>query len=422
MPEEVPGEDVAMVSPKVVAAEQVVVVADRNSTRSVLMQQQSLPLDNNKPKKKKKKKFRPLLQKLRAGCSKLVRSAPFDVYGGEGRAKPAATQGAAAVPEPPKNEAGSAPVEFKGIMNELRRSSDVVRAILWNLSFRDANSSSNVSDVDSSTDMDVDMLFDRHEQRRYADYELENDGCLPGLDSLPSIRSLSSTASGSSVASEPLATDCPWARLVAVPDAASNIQREQPELRQSSPPKLSSPTAYSPSTPPFLPPTAFMDTMSSPNGVEDNNNDDDDNDTGDDEENDIDNEDNDLLTIIPKLIIKIRSSLSLDQMNEMAEKYTHQYLMTLPPLFLAVVRKNPTIIYLLLKYGGCPNAQVSHFDLYRFIRYLYCFVFEFYDLRRKRERERENQLLCDTMNLVNINFFDCLISHLLIYFIKLSVD
>jgi hypothetical protein len=53
-------------------------------------------------------------------------------------------------------------------------------------------------------------------------------------------------------------------------------------------------------------------------------------------------------------------------MNEMADMYTKQYLMTLPPLFLAVVRQNPTMIYLLLKFGGSPNVQVSNFDLLLF--------------------------------------------------------
>jgi hypothetical protein len=67
--------------------------------------------------------------------------------------------------------------------------------------------------------------------------------------------------------------------------------------------------------------------------------------------------------VVPKMIFKIKSSLSLDRINEMAHVYTKRYLMTLPPLFLAVVRQNPTVIYLLLKHSASPNIQVSHLML-----------------------------------------------------------
>lgn len=364
-------------SPKPTAM--VVAVAERNANRSVLMRQRSLSLDNDQPAKK----IGPLLQKLRAGCSKLVRSTPADMCGYEAEqpqhGRPATVHttgvagiaciagGCAAAGFVPKGVAGAAgfvaaaPAEFKGIMSELRRSSDVVRAILWNLSFRDTYSNGNASDMDSSTDLDVDTLFDRHEQRRYADYELENGGRLPLLDSrssLQSLQSLSSTGSptvpaavsGGSVSSVPIAADFPATVVVSDHAPAAVCQSQQAKPLQSSrppPPPPPPPPPYPlivPSTtpPPSTPPPSIMlpDTVSQPSDHTD-----------------------DVLTAVPKIIFKIKSSLSLDRMNEMADMYTKPYLMTLPPLFLAVVRQNPTMIYLLLKFGGSPNVQVSHLDL-----------------------------------------------------------
>lgn len=367
------------------AAAMVVAVAERNANRSVLMRQRSLSLDNDKPTKN-----RPLLQKLRAGCSKLVRSTPSDMCAGHEVTVPAPSKVRSAIsyatsdigvvecsclapgflPPPPKGAAsGLPPVEFKGIMSELRRSSDVVRAILWNLSFRDTYSSGNVSDLDSSTELDVDTLFDRHEQRRYADYELENGGRLLLLDSLSSLQSfqsLSSTGSptvpagatsGGSAASVPMASDCPAAVPVVIFDhapstaatAACPTQQAKPvqsSVRPSPPgaasqPPLTLPSMMTPPAPPSTttpPPITLPDTVSSQPSAADTD---------------------DVLTVVPKIIFKIKSSLSLDRMNEMADMYTKQYLMTLPPLFLAVVRQNPTMIYLLLKFGGSPNFQVS---------------------------------------------------------------
>uniref|UniRef100_A0A2S2NSK1 Uncharacterized protein n=1 Tax=Schizaphis graminum TaxID=13262 RepID=A0A2S2NSK1_SCHGA len=348
-------------SPKPAAA-MVVAVSERNANRSVLMRQRSLSLDNDKPTKKN----RPLLQKLRAGCSKLVRSTPSDMCEQPQQARPATSHaagitsiacvagGCAAAGLAPKGPTGmtgfaaAAPVEFKGIMSELRRSSDVVRAILWNLSFRDTYSSGNVSDMDSSTELDVDMLFDRHEQRRYADYELEN-GCrlllLDSLSSLQSFQSLSSTGSptvpavmsGGSVASVPMAADCPATVPVVIFDHAPAAVCQVKPLQSSRPSPQSQPLILPSTTPPPLtssPPIILPDTVSQPSADTD-----------------------DVVTVVPKIIFKIKSSLSLDRMNEMADMYTKQYLMTLPPLFLAVVRQNSTMIYLLLKFGGSPNVQ-----------------------------------------------------------------
>lgn len=245
----------------------VIAVAGRGKNRSVLWRERSLSLDTGKPPRR----GRALLQKLRSGCSKLVRSAPAELHDGGH--------------PPDTKKTPSAPVN---IMNELRRSSDVVRAILWNLSFRDGaaygSSASVNSDLGGSGS--VDALFDRHEQRRYADYEQEIGGLPPVLDSLSSLYSFQSLSSGGSL---------------------------------------------SPSSSVHQPTVGFA--------------------TGDSDDASADQ------LFVPKLMFK--SSLSLDRINEMADVYTKRYLTTLPPIFLAVVRQNPTIIYLLLKFGASPNIQVS---------------------------------------------------------------
>lgn len=403
-------------SPKPMAM--VMAVADCNANRSVLIRQRSLSLDNDQPVKKS----RPLLQKLRAGCSKLVRSTPIDMCGYEseqkqhGRPATVHTTGVAGVAcvaggcatagFVPKSVAGatgfvaSAPAEFKGIMSELRRSSDVVRAILWNLSFRDTYSSSNVSDMDSSTELDVDTLFDRHEQRRYADYELENGGRLPLLESrssLQSFQSLSSTGSptvpamvsGDSVSSVPMAADCsasvPVVASDNAPAAVCQLQQAKP-VQSSRPPPPPQPLSPSPPPPPSHqftlpsvtpppstpPPSIILPETESLHPSADND---------------------DALTVVPKLIFKIKSSLSLDRMNEMADIYTKPYLMTLPPLFMAVVRQNPTMIYLLLKFGGSPNVQVSHLDLLFYniymSRYKYRFIVVLWSTCSRPRRKRQ---------------------------------
>jgi Ankyrin repeat. len=57
-------------------------------------------------------------------------------------------------------------------------------------------------------------------------------------------------------------------------------------------------------------------------------------------------------------LLKVDPALASDNVTHMARVYTRQYLFTLPALFLAVVRGNPSIVYLLLKYGAAVNFQV----------------------------------------------------------------
>jgi hypothetical protein len=63
-------------------------------------------------------------------------------------------------------------------------------------------------------------------------------------------------------------------------------------------------------------------------------------------------------------LLKINPNLSPNKVTGMADVYTRHYLFTLPALFLAVVRGNATLVYLLLKYGAAVNFQVSFTQSY----------------------------------------------------------
>ena len=62
-------------------------------------------------------------------------------------------------------------------------------------------------------------------------------------------------------------------------------------------------------------------------------------------------------------LLQINPNLSSDKVTGMTDVYTRQYLFTLPALFLAVVRGNATLVYLLLKYGASVNFQVSFIEI-----------------------------------------------------------
>jgi hypothetical protein len=63
-------------------------------------------------------------------------------------------------------------------------------------------------------------------------------------------------------------------------------------------------------------------------------------------------------------LLRINPNFSSDKVTGMTDVYTRQYLFTLPALFLAVVRGNATLVYLLLKYGATVNFQVRFAELY----------------------------------------------------------
>ncbi|BET01584.1 phospholipase C [Nesidiocoris tenuis] len=58
--------------------------------------------------------------------------------------------------------------------------------------------------------------------------------------------------------------------------------------------------------------------------------------------------------------LAVNPNLPQDKALGLTEVYSRPYLLTLPVLFLAVVRGNPTIVYLLLKYGAAVNFQDTH--------------------------------------------------------------
>lgn len=63
-------------------------------------------------------------------------------------------------------------------------------------------------------------------------------------------------------------------------------------------------------------------------------------------------------------LMKINPNIAPEKVAGMKEIYNRQYLFTLPALFLAVVRGNATLVYLLLKYGASVNFQVSSLDVF----------------------------------------------------------
>ncbi|XP_050529538.1 uncharacterized protein LOC126899057 isoform X2 [Daktulosphaira vitifoliae] len=234
----------------------------------VLARQRSLSLDTDKSVQTRSSTF------YKQRPNPLVRSTPGAIFAANNSSSVHSTG-----PCPSVVPKKSAPIELKGIMGELRRSSDVFRAILWNLSFRDTFSS-NTSEPDSN-ELDVSTLFDRHEQHRFADYEMENGGHCGLVDSLSSVHSIQSFSTVGSPGS-----------LIA--DQLTNGHTYGPDSSG------------------------------------------------------------------PKPLFKINSNLSLDQLHDMAEVYTRRYLLTLPPLFLAMVQQNSTMVYLLLKHGALPNIQDKH--------------------------------------------------------------
>ncbi|KAF6199507.1 hypothetical protein GE061_007533 [Apolygus lucorum] len=58
--------------------------------------------------------------------------------------------------------------------------------------------------------------------------------------------------------------------------------------------------------------------------------------------------------------LRVNPGISPDKSVGLADIYSRPYLLTLPVLFLAVVRGNPTIVYLLLKYGAAVDFQDTH--------------------------------------------------------------
>lgn len=58
-------------------------------------------------------------------------------------------------------------------------------------------------------------------------------------------------------------------------------------------------------------------------------------------------------------LLKLNPNIEPEKVTGWMVSYTRQYLFTLPALFLAVIRGNATLVYLLLKYGASVNFQVT---------------------------------------------------------------
>lgn len=182
----------------------------------------------------------------------------------------------------------------RSIFAELRRSSEIFKSILLNLSTRDA---------------------DGQQGKKGAD-DLEGGGAGAG-------------GSGSGPTS-PDAVDL--AGLLAAHEQRRRTTYEHEDSSSTSSPSSSSPTSTSSQSSPCPSSCSLGSTSSSSCSGSD---------------------DDPLLTVNP--------ALPADKVEGIAHHYSRHYLFTLPALFLAVVRGNATLVYLLLKYGAAVNFQVSYY-------------------------------------------------------------
>ncbi|XP_046688497.1 uncharacterized protein LOC124374291 isoform X3 [Homalodisca vitripennis] len=190
-------------------------------------------------------------------------------------------------PRPPESAVSPAKLKAtmpeRSIFAELRRSSEIFKSILLNLSMKDAEQAALEDDEISGTpteepQIDVETLLAAHEQRKLATYQNES-----GFSSTSSSSSSSPSRSSRSSLSSPDEED------------------ETEEVLG-----IGSPCVVSDKEGPLL---------------------------------------------------RINGNIAPEKIANWVETYSRQYLFTLPALFLAVVRGNATLVYLLLKYGASVNFQ-----------------------------------------------------------------
>lgn len=193
---------------------------------------------------------------------------------------------------PRPGDAGASPAKIKtvvpekSIFAELRRSSEIFKSILLNLSMKESEQSGVEDEEEESatpiveTQIDVETLLAAHEQRKLATYQTES-----GFSSTSSSSSSSPSRSSRSSLSSPEEDDDPE-DILGIGSPTTVVAKEGP-------------------------------------------------------------------------LMKINPNISPDKVVGMTQTYNRQYLFTLPALFLAVVRGNATLVYLLLKYGASVNFQVS---------------------------------------------------------------
>lgn len=200
----------------------------------------------------------------------------------------------------------------RSIIAEIRRSSEIFKSILLNLSIRDVEPP--VTEVDANNkseepptskgDLDLESLIASHRQHRLANFQRDF--------SRMSTSSSSSSSSSSSTSS-----------------SSSNSASTAASSRCSSLDRLDLSSDY-------------------------------------DEEHSIDGQTagggivkRESSTIEHSSNLKINPNIAADKSADMNDIYRRQYLFTLPAIYLAVVRGNATAVYLLLRHGAKVNYQVS---------------------------------------------------------------
>lgn len=202
---------------------------------------------------------------------------------------------------PRPDEAAASPVRIKpivperSIFAELRRSSEIFKSILLNLSMKDAENQAAAEEEEEEVgtpteepQVDVETLLAAHEQRKLATYQTES-----GFSSTSSSSSSSPSRSSRSSLSSP-DEDFENDEVLPVSSPSTVRMKEGP-------------------------------------------------------------------------LLKINPAIEPSKVAGMVETYNKQCLFTLPALFLAVVRGNATLVYLLLKYGASVNFQVrirKYFSFY----------------------------------------------------------
>ncbi|RZF45200.1 hypothetical protein LSTR_LSTR009971, partial [Laodelphax striatellus] len=190
---------------------------------------------------------------------------------------------------PPIEEAArEKPIPERSIIAELRRSSEIFKSILLNLSMKESEQSDG-DETKSNTDIspkdpqvDVATLLAEHGRRRLASFESD------GFSSLSSTSSSSSSSSPSSSSSR-----CSESSLGS-PEEDDDLDGAPPPGGEASP---------------------------------------------------------------LKPLLKTHPNLPAEKLVGIAGVYTRRHLFTLPALFMAVVKGNATLVYLLLKYGANANFQ-----------------------------------------------------------------
>ncbi|KAK7598071.1 hypothetical protein V9T40_006306 [Parthenolecanium corni] len=182
----------------------------------------------------------------------------------------------------------------RSIMAELRRSSEIFKSILMNLSIKEIDSQAELAHSSSSSlatnDVDVDGLLATYRQRCIDNYQYLGD--------------LSSSSFSSSSSSSSSRNSSAYSSPVTSPDRSSSS--DESEGRRMRGRRRAKPPEAEPPPPPFL---------------------------------------------------RVSQNLPAGKLAELSHEYNQYFLYELPPILLAIARGNAVITGLLLKYGANPNYQ-----------------------------------------------------------------